>query len=71
MGPVTTTTTIERRRPDVAMQVWEWRLEQLQRAGFDAKGARLLATRSDVDLHRALRLAERGSPPETALRILL
>lgn len=52
-------------------QVVEWRKEELQRAGYSAHSAELLAERLDVDLHRAIELLKSGCPEETALRILL
>jgi hypothetical protein len=51
--------------------VVRWRAETLVRAGFVATAAVNLAARKHVDLHVAVRLVERGCPPETALRILL
>jgi hypothetical protein len=54
-----------------AQQVFCWRLDVLERAGYPADEAGLLATCTHVDLHLATYLRERGCPPETALRILL
>jgi len=51
--------------------VLEWRVATLARAGFDLVAAVDLACDKGVDLHAAVRLVERGCPPETALRILL
>jgi hypothetical protein len=48
-----------------------WRAEELQRAGYDARAAMVLAGRHDVDLHLAIGLLERGCPDELALQILL
>ena len=63
-----------------------WRLGSLERAGYDAESAavlaashevdlhlamRLLAASPEVDLHRAVSLLERGCSVEVALRILL
>jgi hypothetical protein len=48
-----------------------WRTEELERAGYSHRAAGRLATRHDVDLHQAVRLLERGCPPELALKILL
>ena len=50
--------------------VFQWRLEQLEQAGYDQCSAIELAGRSDVDLHHALELRSRGCPAETAARIL-
>jgi hypothetical protein len=51
--------------------VLEWRLEQLERAGFRGQVVVDLAERRDIDLHDALRLVEAGCPPALAARILL
>jgi hypothetical protein len=52
-------------------KVQRWRIEALERAGYDSTSAALLAERTDVDLHTAAALIERGCTPELALRILL
>jgi hypothetical protein len=57
-------------RPSEQELVELWRAEELERAGFPPAAAAELATRGDVDLHRAAELLERGCPPEVALRIL-
>ena len=54
-----------------AERIERWRAEELARAGYDPVGAGELAARSDVDLHLAVDLLERGCPADTALRILL
>lgn len=54
-----------------AAAVLEWRIETLRRAGFDAESSFDLAFNTDVDLHSAVGLIERGCPPATAVRILL
>ena len=66
-----TTTSSPTRIAGESQQVFCWRLDVLQRAGYPADDAGLLATCTDVDLHLAAYLRERGCPPETALRILL
>jgi hypothetical protein len=48
-----------------------WRAEALERAGYPAELAAELATRSDVDLHRAAELLAKGCSPELAASILL
>jgi hypothetical protein len=48
-----------------------WRLEELQRAGYERRMARNLAERSYVDLHLATALLRQGCPVDTALQILL
>ena len=52
-------------------KVERWRAEALEKVGYDLMSALQLASRSDVDLHRAMELAEAGCPPDLALRILL
>ena len=52
-------------------RVERWRLEALERGGYDHESAALIAERQDVDLHGALALVARGCPPEIAARILL
>jgi hypothetical protein len=52
-------------------QVERWRLESLQRAGYDAESAAVLAASHDVDLHQAVSMLERGCPVPVALQILL
>ncbi|HVD25566.1 MAG TPA: hypothetical protein VNB86_06180 [Gaiellaceae bacterium] len=53
------------------MQIELWRSEELERAGYSHRAAGRLAARQDIDLHLAVRLLERGCPPDLALRILL
>jgi hypothetical protein len=52
-------------------QVQRWRIDELERAGYDPRAALTIATRHDVDLHRAVDLLRSGCSPELALRILL
>jgi hypothetical protein len=52
-------------------RIERWRAEELERAGFEASAASLLATRADVDLHYAIDLLRNGCEPELALQILL
>jgi hypothetical protein len=52
-------------------RVERWRIGELERAGYDAAQAQVLARRMEVDLHHAVDLVGRGCPPELALRILL
>jgi hypothetical protein len=52
-------------------RIARWRAETLMQAGYEPMLALELATRSDIDLHRATWLLEHGCPPETAARILL
>ena len=58
-------------RETEAERIVSWRLEELERAGYDARAAWKLAERADVDLHTAVGLVQRGCPTDTALRILL
>ena len=52
-------------------QVERWRVDELERAGYDAPAATTLASRLDIDLHRAVDLLRKGCTPELALQILL
>ena len=52
-------------------QVVSWRLAQLRRAGYPLREATLISKCVEVDLHRAIKLAEGGCPVELALQILL
>lgn len=57
--------------PVVLDPVRQWRLDQLELAGYPHREALLLSERFDIDLHRAIGLLQSGCPPETAVRILL
>ena len=48
-----------------------WRLEELERAGYDRLSAWGIAERADIDLHLAIALRRAGCAPATARRILL
>ena len=50
--------------------VERWRTAELMRVGFPGDDAVALAARTDVDLHEAIELVQRGCPPELAVRIL-
>jgi hypothetical protein len=52
-------------------RIERWRTEMLERAGYSAEHAAELAGRSQVDLHQAIGLIEKGCSPEVALQILL
>jgi hypothetical protein len=52
-------------------RIESWRMEALERAGYDRRSAAVLACRKDVDLHQAIGLLKNGCTPELALRILL
>jgi hypothetical protein len=51
-------------------RVERWRTAELMRVGFPGDDAVALAARSDVDLHEAIELVQRGCPPALAVRIL-
>jgi hypothetical protein len=57
-------------RPTEQELVERWRAQELERAGFDPAAAAELARRSDVDLHAAVELLQKGCPPAVALSIL-
>ena len=52
-------------------RVEQWRVDSLQRAGYDAEAAAVLAASPEVDLHFAVSLLERGCSVPLALQILL
>ena len=52
-------------------RIESWRMETLERAGYDRRSAAILASRKDIDLHQAIALLKRGCSPELALEILL
>lgn len=56
---------------DETVAIYQWRLEELERAGYSAAAASTLAFRDDVDLHEAAALVKSGCPEELALEILL
>ena len=45
--------------------------ESLERVGYDAESAAVLAASHEVDLHLAMRLLESGCAVDLALQILL
>ena len=51
--------------------VEQWRLDSLERAGYDAESAAVLAASPEVDLHFAVSLLQRGCTVSLALQILL
>jgi len=51
--------------------VRRWRFDELLRAGYDIADAADVALRTDIDLHWAMRLVQRGCPSATAARIAL
>lgn len=56
---------------DEDRRVEEWRLESLIRAGYPADDAAMLAADTDIDVHAACELLERGCPLGLAMEILL
>jgi len=52
-------------------KVQRWRVEALERAGYEPTAAAVLACRTDIDLHAATTLIESGCSSDLALRILL
>jgi hypothetical protein len=52
-------------------RIERWRAEALEKAGYEPRAAGRLAVRHDVDLHRAIKLIERGCSTQLALKILL
>ena len=59
-----------REREAAQEEIYSWRLEQLQLAGYGSGDAKLLAQRTDIDLHAATDLVLKGCPPELAVEIL-
>jgi hypothetical protein len=55
---------------EAATELYAWRLEQLERAGYSREHADPLAQDDTVDLHRACDLLERGCPERTAFLIM-
>ena len=52
-------------------RVERWRLDSLERAGYDPESAAVLAASPEVDLHTATALLEQGCSVTLALQILL
>jgi hypothetical protein len=52
-------------------RIEQWRHQELERAGYDAESALVLAASHDVDLHDAVKLLKRGCSVDLALQILL
>ncbi len=63
--------TADLTRPSEQELVERWRAEELERAGFSPADAAAIASRMDVDLHRAVELITNGCSPELAKQILL
>ena len=57
--------------PDaVTVEIYCWRVEVLERAGYSGAFAHLLADDTEIDLHRACDLIARGCAEATAYAIL-
>lgn len=54
-----------------ATTIFDWRFEELRRAGYSFRQAWVLAGARQVDVREAARLLAHGCPPVTALRILI
>jgi hypothetical protein len=52
-------------------RVTAWRACELLKAGYEPLVAVELAEHSEIDLHLALELIDRGCPPDLAAKILL
>ena len=52
-------------------RVEQWRMDELERAGYDSRSAFLLAARPEIDLHSAVDLLKNGCSTKLALAILL
>ena len=52
-------------------RIQKWRLEELLRAGYALPDALEIAVHTEVDLHEATSLVERGCPSSTAVRIVI
>jgi hypothetical protein len=54
-----------------AVEIYCWRVEQLERAGYSGGFAHILAENNYIDLHLACDLITRGCPEQTAYAILV
>lgn len=52
-------------------RVYAWRFNELVRAGYPLRTAKILAEHPRVDLHEARELVRRGATVRQAVRILL
>ena len=57
--------------PRSDIEVEQWRLRELKRAGYERPYAELIAANFEIDLHEAIALLKAGCPSELALDILL
>ena len=69
----TDTTAEQRELPRLdprAFEIYCWRVEQLERAGYTGAFAHMLAENHEIDLHLACGLLSRGCSEQTAYAIL-
>jgi hypothetical protein len=66
---MSTTDTVEAESEE--QRIESWRMETLERAGYDRRAAAILACRKDVDLHQAISLLQNGCSAKLAFEILL
>jgi hypothetical protein len=59
----------ERAELEELTRIQRWRFQELMRAGYTLPDAVELALRTDIDLHWAISLVQRGCPSEIAVRI--
>jgi hypothetical protein len=65
-------TAVELKQQETEQErIERWRAGELERAGYDASAAAMLASRQDIDLHSAIDLIRAGCQHELALAILL
>jgi len=67
----TETATLRGTRTPEEARVIQWRAAELVRAGYSTFDADVISIHTEIDLHRAVELPQRGCPPDLALRILL
>lgn len=67
----TETATRRSRRTPEESRVIQWRAAELVRAGYSTFDADVISIHTEIDLHRAVELPQRGCPHELALQILL
>ena len=63
--------SLERSEPGELGRIHRWRLDELLRAGYALPEALEIAVHTEVDLHEAASLVERGCPSSTAVRIVI
>jgi hypothetical protein len=63
--------SLDRVEPRELDRVHRWRVDELVRAGYAVPDALEIAVHTEVDLHWAASLVERGCPSSTAVRIAI